>query len=61
MKSQRYEGPFVTMIGEEDLLQPTPRRIGWLLMGLVLALVFGFAVGLAWPRKRRSSLAPRQR
>lgn len=53
MSSQRYEGPFAAMIGEEDLLQPTPRRIGWLVVGLGLAVIFGFIVGMAWPRRQQ--------
>lgn len=55
MTAPRYEGPFVGMIGEEDLLQPTPRRIGWLIAGLGAAVILGFAVGMAWPRRLQRS------
>ncbi|MDO5498663.1 MAG: hypothetical protein Q4F67_03165 [Propionibacteriaceae bacterium] len=48
----RYDGPFVHVIGDEDLLKPTPVRIGWLLAGLALAIGLGFALGLAQPRRR---------
>lgn len=39
-------------LGDEDLLQPTPSRIGWLVLGLVGAVVLGFTIGLAAPRRR---------
>ncbi|WP_432559389.1 hypothetical protein [Granulicoccus sp. GXG6511] len=51
MTGSRYEGPFVKVIGDEDLLQPTPLRIGWLIVGLIGAIVLGFAIGLAAPRR----------
>ncbi|HHV21391.1 MAG TPA: hypothetical protein GXZ30_07630 [Propionibacterium sp.] len=56
MTGSRYEGPFVKVIGEEDLLQPTPRRIGWLIFGLVGAVLVGFAIGLAAPRRNAAQL-----
>lgn len=51
MTGSRYEGPFVKVIGDEDLLRPTPVRIGWLLLGLIGALVLGFVLGLTAPRR----------
>lgn len=39
------------VIGDEDLLRPTPVRIGWLLLGLIGALVLGFVLGLTAPRR----------
>lgn len=51
MKGSRYEGPFVSVIGDEDLLRPTPVRIGWLLLGLLGALMLGFVIGLTAPRR----------
>lgn len=51
MTGSRYEGPFVKAIGDEDLLQPTPIRIGWLLLGLLGALILGFVIGLTAPRR----------
>lgn len=52
MTAPRYAGPFVGVIGEEDLLKPTPARLGWLVLGLAGALVVGFALGLIIPRRR---------
>lgn len=40
------------VIGDEDLLQPTPIRIGWLVLGLAGAVTVGFVIGLAAPRRR---------
>lgn len=59
MNGSRYEGPFVKVIGDEDLLQPTPVRIGWLLVGLAGALGLGFALGLALPRRRPATIESR--
>ena len=56
MTRSRYEGSFARVIGDEDLLQPTSTRIRWLLLGLVGALIVGFAIGLAAPRQRPASL-----
>lgn len=53
MAAPRYEGPFVRLIGDEDLLRPTAPRIGWLVLGLLGAVVLGFLIGLALPRRRR--------
>lgn len=52
MAAPHYEGPFATMIGEEDLLTPTPLRLGWLLLGLAGAVALGFVLGLTLPRRR---------
>lgn len=52
MAAPRYEGPFAGMIGDEDLLRPTVPRIGWLLLGLAVAVLLGFLIGLAIPRRR---------
>lgn len=52
MAAPRYEGPFAEMVGDKDLLRPTAPRIGWLLLGLVGAVMLGFLIGLAWPRRR---------
>lgn len=47
----RYHGPFVPLIGEQDLLRPTPSRLLWLGLGLTVAVLLGFAIGLAQPRR----------
>lgn len=59
MTGPHYEGPLAGVIGEEDLLQPTPKRIGWLLVGLVAAVAVGFALGLLRPRRARAAGTPR--
>jgi hypothetical protein len=56
MAPPRYEGPLAEMIGDEDVLRPTALRIGWLLLGLVGAVLVGFAIGLAIPRRRAADL-----
>lgn len=56
MAAPRYEGPFADMIGNEDLLRPTAPRVGWLLLGLAGAVLLGFLVGLAIPRRRAARL-----
>lgn len=43
------------MLGDEDLLHPTAPRIGWLLLGLAGAVLLGFLLGLAIPRRRASN------
>ncbi|MDO5682244.1 MAG: hypothetical protein Q4G46_05385 [Propionibacteriaceae bacterium] len=58
MSRDSYQGPFVKVIGDEDLLQPTPVRIGWLLLGLIGAVAVGFAIGLAAPRRDPGHLPP---
>ncbi|WP_166646773.1 hypothetical protein [Enemella evansiae] len=47
----RYRGPFRPLIGDEDLLRPTPSRMVWLGLGLLAAIVLGFAIGLTQPRR----------
>lgn len=47
----RYRGPFTPLIGDEDLLRPTPSRLVWLGIGLLAAILLGFAIGLAQPRR----------
>lgn len=56
MTGSRYEGPFAKVIGDEDLLQPTPSRIGWLVLGLAGALLLGFIIGLTAPRRSSDSV-----
>jgi hypothetical protein len=51
MTTPHYEGPLAGAIGDEDLLQPTPLRFGWLLVGLLGAVALGFVFGLTLPRR----------
>ncbi|WP_026928127.1 hypothetical protein [Granulicoccus phenolivorans] len=53
-----HRGPIRTLVGDEDLLEATPKRWWLLVGGLVSAVVFGFLIGFARPaaraaRKRR--------
>lgn len=42
----------MSVIGDDDLLWPTPMRICWLLAGLVSALTLGFLLGMILPRRQ---------
>ncbi|NNG20093.1 hypothetical protein HJ590_11020 [Naumannella sp. ID2617S] len=49
-----YHGPFARVIGNEDLLRPTPSRLVWLGVGLAAAVLLGFVVGLTQPRRSQA-------